>query len=121
MRPSISEGRGNMRRIVGLLVALGLTLTPTVSGTAVPIQGATVRVRMVDNAFRPRTIEVERGTRVRWVNAGDNVHTTTSNRGIWDSGLLDPGETFSRVFRRSGTFRYHCSVHTSMTGRIIVS
>ena len=74
----------------------------------------TVRVRLVDNAFRPRSLTVVRGTRVRWINRGDAVHTSTSNSDIWDSGLLDPGEAYSRVFRREGTFKYHCTVHPAV-------
>jgi len=74
----------------------------------------TVRVRLVDNAFRPRSLTVVQGTRVRWINRGDAVHTSTSNSDIWDSGLLDPGEAYSRVFRREGTFKYHCTVHPAV-------
>jgi plastocyanin len=78
------------------------------------------RVRIVDFAFRPRRLQISRGTRVRWVNRGSVSHTTTSNRDLWDSGTLAPGDTFSRVFRRAGTFRYHCSIHPDMTGRVVV-
>lgn len=89
---------------------------------AVRIQTDTVRVRMVDNAFRPRSLTVVQGTRVRWVNRGANVHSSTSNSDIWDSGLLDPGEAYSRVFRREGTFKYHCTVHPAvMKGTVTVS
>lgn len=74
---------------------------------------------MIDNAFRPRTLTVVQGTRVRWVNRGDNVHTSTSNRDLWDSGLLDPGEAYGRVFRREGTFKYHCTVHPAVMRGVI--
>jgi plastocyanin len=79
------------------------------------------RVRIIDNAFRPRNLTIARGTVVRWVNRGENSHTTTSNRDLWNSGTLSPGDTFRRRFRRTGTFRYHCSIHTGMTGTITVS
>lgn len=83
--------------------------------------GGTARVRMVDNAFRPRRITITRGTRVRWTNRGEIVHTSTSTAGLWDSGLLVPGEAFTRRFNRVGTFRYFCTVHTTMRGRVIVT
>jgi plastocyanin len=80
----------------------------------------THRVRMVDgNVFRPGRITIARGDRVRWVNRDDVTHTTTSNGGLWNE-TLQPGERFSRRFRRAGTFRYHCMIHSGMTGRIIV-
>lgn len=79
------------------------------------------RVRIVDFAFRPRRLEIPRGTRVRWVNRGEVSHTTTSTTGVWDSGVLQPGETFGRVFRSRGTFRYRCTIHTDMTGKVVVT
>jgi plastocyanin len=83
--------------------------------------GTIERVRIVDFAFRPRRIEISRGTRVRWVNAGEVQHTATSRTGVWDSGSLAPGDTFSRVFRSSGTFRYRCTIHTDMRGKVVVT
>jgi plastocyanin len=80
------------------------------------------RVKIVNFAFRPRAITIAKGTRVRWTNRGSVNHTTTSNRGLWDSGVLAPGAAFGRVFRRVGTFKYHCTIHpTLMHGKIIVS
>lgn len=117
-------------RLAILLVALALGLPPAGAAAGLRAESSdrtdvagtridTVRVRMIDNAFRPRTLTVVQGTRVRWVNRGDNVHTSTSNKDIWDSGLLDPGEAFSRVFRREGTFRYHCTVHPAVMRGVI--
>ena len=78
------------------------------------------RVRIIDNAFRPQNITVARGTVVRWVNRGTRTHTTTSNTSAWNQ-TLSPGDTFRRRFRRAGTFRYHCTIHSGMTGRITVT
>jgi plastocyanin len=83
--------------------------------------GAVQRIGMVDgNRFRPRTVTVARGTRVRWVNRDNVPHTTTSNSGIWDA-TLSPGERFARRFRRAGEFNYRCTLHTGMIGRIVVN
>jgi len=111
-----------------LAVAALLALPPAVAGAAptpdrAPVRGAiaTVRIRMRDNVFRPRSVTIQRGTRVRWVSRGSNPHTTTSDTGLWDSGILSPGDAFSRRFRRAGTFRYHCEIHVGMTARIVVT
>ena len=80
------------------------------------------RIRMVDaaeNRFMPRRVRIGRGDRVRWINAGTLTHTTTSYDGLWDE-RLSPGDTFTRRFRQAGRFRFHCSIHPEMTGRIIV-
>jgi plastocyanin len=81
--------------------------------------GARARVRIVDNAFRPGRITIERGTVVRWVNVGSNNHTSTSN--AWNSGIISPGDSFRRRFRSRGRFRYHCTIHANMRGTIRVT
>jgi plastocyanin len=80
------------------------------------------RVKIINFAFKPRTITIAKGTKVRWANGGSVNHTTTSNKGLWDSGVLAPGAAFGRVFRKVGTFKYHCTIHpTLMHGKIVVT
>jgi plastocyanin len=79
------------------------------------------RVKIVDFSFRPGTLTVAKGTRVKWTNKGAVTHTSTSNKGVWDSGSIAPGGTFSRVFKKAGTFKYHCTIHPTMTAKIVVS
>ncbi len=87
-----------------------------------PAQGASskVKVKMVDDRFRPSTITISAGTKVKWVNRGEALHSTTAS-GSWDSGLLEPGESFARRFRREGTFSYVCTVHSDMRGTVTVT
>ena len=78
------------------------------------------RVRMINFAFKPKSITINRGTKVRWV-VREGTHSTTSNTGLWDSGVLSAGGSFARLFRKAGTFKYHCQVHpTLMKGVITV-
>ena len=79
------------------------------------------RVKIVDFAFRPKTITVAKGTKVTWKNGGSVSHTTTSNKGLWDSGALAPGAAFAHVFKKVGTFKYHCTIHPTMTAKIVVT
>jgi plastocyanin len=79
------------------------------------------RVRMIDNNYRPTKVTVARGTRIRWVNRGLASHTTTANSGAWDSGLVASGDAWARTFRKAGTFRYHCTLHSAMTGVVVVT
>jgi plastocyanin len=109
----------------GLILAL-LTSTTLVGEVAARARGTALpattreRVKIVDFAFHPKTLSVAKGTKVKWVNKGSVSHTTTSNSGVWDSGVLAPGQAFSRVFKKAGTFKYHCSIHPSMVGKIVV-
>jgi plastocyanin len=105
------------KRLAAVTMALGLGVL-SVSG-APPAVAATRRVAVHDNFFQPGTRKVEKGTRVKWVNRGQNRHTTTSRNGLWDA-TLDSGQSFSKRFRKLGTFRYVCEIHDGMTGRIKV-
>lgn len=79
----------------------------------------TYRVRILDNYFKPARITISPGDRIRWVNRGEVVHTTTSRTGLWHRSLA-PGETYTRTFRKAGTYRYYCTLHSGQTGRIVV-
>jgi plastocyanin len=110
--------------VVVLMLSLSLPATaaePRGDLGADPLGTSEVhRVRMVDgNRFRPTRITISRGDRIRWMNRDNVAHTTTSKRGLWDE-RLEPGERFSRRFRRAGTFDYRCTIHFGMDGRIVV-
>ena len=78
-------------------------------------------VNMVSgNNFSPNAATVDVGCNVRWTNTVNATHTTTSNTGIWDSGNLTNGQTFTRQFDSAGSFPYKCTIHSSMTGTITV-
>ncbi|PWN07354.1 cupredoxin domain-containing protein [Rhodohalobacter mucosus] len=82
-------------------------------------------VWMVNRAFTPATLEIERGTTITWQNESSEVHTVTSgsNRnhdGLFDSGNISPGSTFSYTFNETGTFDYYCIPHPGMNASIVV-
>jgi plastocyanin len=81
--------------------------------------GATA-VRIANLSFTPGELRVRVGTRVRWVNADQVQHSVTAEDAGFDSGLIDPGKSFERVFDRPGTYSYHCTPHPFMHGRVIV-
>jgi len=80
------------------------------------------------NRFQPDTLTVKAGTTVTWINQDSFIHTATSGNspsersGLFDSGNLNEGETFSFTFDESGTYDYFCIPHYSlgMIGKIIV-
>lgn len=70
-----------------------------------------------------RTIPV--GTTVTWTNQSNMVHTVTSgsnrmHNGLFDSGDLTPGDTFSYTFDEPGTYPYFCRPHVGMSGTVVV-
>jgi plastocyanin len=76
-------------------------------------------VSIVEFAFEPATLQVAAGETVGWRNDGLAPHTVTGD--FADSGVLEPGQTFSHTFAESGEFSYVCAIHPDMTGTIRVS
>jgi plastocyanin len=106
--------------VIAALIAIGLAVLPV--GEAWRDVGAAggSQVSIIDFAFQPLALTIKKGRGVTWTNTGAKNHTVTSDTGLFDSGVLAPGATFSQTFKQSGTFAYHCSIHPSMTGTIKV-
>ena len=98
----------------------GDCILPTTSNFVDSAQG---RVVIVGLSYNPATIQVRKGMSVKWVYcepANSDPHTVTSDLGLWDSGLLRSGSTFSRAFAASGSFTYTCTPHPEMHGTVAV-
>ncbi|HEV7365693.1 MAG TPA: plastocyanin/azurin family copper-binding protein [Gemmatimonadales bacterium] len=88
-----------------------------------PGVGGSTLVAIRDFAFLSNDVHVTAGSSVTWLNcepAGTPAHTTTSNQGVWNSPLLQPGDAFTQTFSTPGVFPYICAVHPFMTARITV-
>jgi plastocyanin len=72
-------------------------------------------------AFDPSTLTVKEGTTITWTNKDGVNHTVTSDAGLFDSGSLGAGGSFSFTFSTAGTYPYHCTLHPEMTAKIIVT
>lgn len=73
------------------------------------------------NAYSPKTITVAKNTTITWRNKDAVNHTVTSDTaGLFDSGLLQGGNTYQHQFTTTGTFTYHCNFHSNMTGTVVV-
>ena len=114
------------RRPLLLLLVLTFTLTACQSGSAAssaaaaapPVRGVTT-VDAKDLKFIPPAIEVKPGTEVTWrfvdgavpLNVkGDGFASETQSRG-----------TFSHRFTQAGEYRYTCTLHAGMAGRVVVA
>lgn len=107
-----------------LAVAIGLMVLTVSLSTLVlapsPTRAATHSVQIQDSTFGPVTLTVSVGDTVTWTNADDRPHTVTAGGGQFDSGNLDPGQTFSFTFTEPGTYAYVCSYHDEMSAGIVV-
>jgi plastocyanin len=95
------------------------TQSPTTNGQAAPDQNA-VTVSIHDHAFDPALLVIPKETTVTWVNNDTEAHTVTADNGLFDSGALQPGESFSIWLSGSGTVPYHCEIHPDMKGSVTV-
>jgi plastocyanin len=109
-----------MRKTILRLAALSLVALVLFTPTA-GAQGETATVSIKDFAFGPPNATIAPGTTVTWVNNDQVPHTATANDGAFDSGTLQPGQSYSFKFDRPGTYAYHCNIHPDMTATIIVS
>jgi plastocyanin len=101
------------------------TTAPTKSGAPViappAVSGEGVQAEISDFAFVPGTLTVKVGTTVTWTNKDSVGHTVTSDDGIFDSGILGKGSSFSYKFTTVGTFGYFCTPHPYMVGTVVVT
>jgi nitrite reductase (NO-forming)/hydroxylamine reductase len=86
-----------------------------------PVSPATqMRIAIVDQTFTPHTVIVATGATITWENQDTVAHTVHSHEGWFESGTLEPGDTFVWQPDQPGTFRYNCTLHAGMEGVIIV-
>ena len=79
----------------------------------------------IDRCYIPSTIIIESGKQVIWVNEDSAFHSVTSGfydspTELFDSGHLDPFESYALTFDNTGTYDYFCTLHPWMEGQVIV-
>ena len=74
----------------------------------------------IDSAsFSPANLVVRAGDSIVWVNKDILAHTATSEKGGFDSKVIEPGKSWKYVARKKGDFAYTCSFHP-MNGKLVV-
>ena len=82
---------------------------------------ATHTVVIKQMRFQTSQLSVKPGDVVEWKNEDIFAHTATADNGSFDSGLINPGQSWKTVMKDTGTIGYHCRPHPNMTASIIVS
>lgn len=94
---------------------------PTITTFASPVpQSATHNVTIQNSAFSPQSITVNKGDTVVWTNKDSMAHTVTGTPGGPASPSIAAQGTYSFTFPATGTFTYHCTIHLTMTGTVVV-
>ena len=97
---AVSAGCGNKAK----------KISPTTTGS---------EVKIADFAFSPATVTVTAGMEITWINEDSTVHTVTGTD--FDSGEIKPVQSYKHTFSSAGTYDYHCSIHPSMKGQVVVT
>ena len=85
----------------------------------------TITVILQQFQFINKTVTIEKGWTVVWINDEAPKHTATDDDDKFNSGGLSRSDTFSFTFTESGEFPYYCRFHgdkgnVGMAGKIIV-
>jgi len=75
--------------------------------------------------FIPSVVEINAGESITWQNQDAAFHSVTSGTydnpdGLFDSGHLDPYQSFTLTFDNTGVYDYFCTLHPWMNGQIQV-
>src|SRR4051812_19935637 len=120
--PAHLTGTARVVAIVATAAALALLLLTVSRGapaSAAPTATASksVNVSIKGFKFKPGTIDINKGDRVVWTNF-DKVKHTATRGGSFTTGKIKPGGAVAVRFGAKGTYRYHCTLHPEMTGKI---
>lgn len=88
-----------------------------------PAGAAGHHVEMENYAFSPRSLTVQRGDSVTWMNHDEAPHDakTTSGPASFHSPMLEQGGSWTHTFNSAGTYSYYCTVHPDMKASIVVT
>src|SRR5688500_13808173 len=77
-------------------------------GAGVPAASAATVTVHIRDTLDPKPLTIAPGTAVRWVNDSDNRYRMRSRSGPveFDSGNLEPGESYTFLFQVAGTYPY---------------
>jgi len=82
--------------------------------------GNSPTIHMKNDAFSAGNVTVSTGSNVMWVNDDTKVHTVTADDGSFNSGDIQPGNSYNFTFKSTGTYAYHDAHNSSMTGMVTV-
>jgi plastocyanin len=93
------------------------------TATSIPSNSTVVKIiaNAGSNSFSPNPVEVKVGETVTWINDDSGRHTVTSKDGVFDSGMMGKGQSFSHTFDKVGEYLYFCEPHPNMVGTVVVT
>ncbi|SRR5579885_165705 len=141
---SITEWKGPVE-IVGIILGqeyaahIAVSQAPSTSSQVVTIPFGAYDPNFNTAApqwYQPAVVTIQVNQSVTWINQDKETHTITSGKspgraslignkegqpnGLFDSGDIKVGESWTHEFTKPGTFEYFCTIHPWMQGYVIV-
>ncbi len=128
-RSELRRPLGGRSPLLAVLVVPVVAITAVLTTRAIAGPGAppaTARpaadaVVIRNFAFGPPSLTMTRGTKLTVRNGDGTLHTLTARNGSFDTGAIEAGTTGTVTLNQRGTFEYRCEIHTSMTGKLVVT
>ncbi|HVZ62847.1 MAG TPA: hypothetical protein VG896_04165 [Candidatus Nitrosotalea sp.] len=79
------------------------------------------------SCYNPFQVNVSVGDTVTWINQDNRTHTVTTGtsnygpQGIFDSGVIKPGQSFTQFFGSVGKYNYYDKTDMWPSGLVVVS
>jgi plastocyanin len=97
--------------------------TPSASSSSAPKTpaGPVSAISIKSGKYRPKNVTIKVGSTLTWTNNDDVPESVTSDApGLFDSGTLAPGATWSYTFTKAGVFPYHSTGKNGTYGTVTV-
>jgi plastocyanin len=125
--------------VVGIAGVLAIAVFVGVRLTSASASTPPIVVKMIDMpaTYEPARITIKVGDTVEWKNVGNSVHHASNDPSTavnpaevsnppgakpFDSGFLQPGQSYTYTFTVPGTYKYICAPHetSGMLGEVVV-
>ncbi len=106
----------------GALVAVASVASLSPALAAAPPRAhatSTTTVTLKDISFKKSTVKIAKGGSVKWVwKDGDTPHNVTF---ATKHSKTQKAGSYTLRFARAGTYKYHCTIHPGMNGKVVVA
>lgn len=99
----------------GPLLALGV-IAALLAAPLVALGASSRTIEFLADSFSPKTISVEAGTTLIFLNTSALPHTATADDGSFDTGMVGVGASKSITLTKPGTIAFHCQFHGAVGG-----
>jgi plastocyanin len=103
-------------RIAAAVVAVAVASTLAFGVGAAAAAGVGAKVNVTNYKFKAKTVKIRKGQKVVWKFVKGKHNVVGRN---FESPVQKKGK-YSHKFKKKGTFKYRCTLHSGMKGKVKV-